>query len=765
MPSINKSHSPSRHRRAGRVLRVGFLLTLAVFATDALAATPIKVFLMGGQSNMRGRASISGLPAELLAAQEDILICRGSQGTVGDQLEFLAPNSPHLGDGGSFGPDLTFGRTIADNFPAADFALLKYAVGGTSLSGSWAVGTGPVYLDFRQTVTNGLALLEAAGYEPEIVGMLWHQGESSIGSTQQQYESSLNAFIADMRTHYGANMPFMIGEIAQIADGAENIVAAQQAVDTADPYAVFVPASDLSFFDQFHFDRPGLVTLGERFANYYGAHFEVLINGPGSETTLPTLTTTDPVNGGTIEVFSNLEATFSEFIVPTGTGSITLKNLDDASGASDLVIQLPDPQVSDNGTQLVIDPETNLAANTNYAVRISSDALEDLAENPFAGILTDEVWFFSTAAPIDPALVVYEPFNDNDSTLPGNTPGMGLTGTWAGDNRATTVTGLAYGSLSTSGNGVQATNGWTNNQVGITASPEYAELLPDGGAMWFSIVFSANVNSDNNVYNRFTFGIGSSSFGANGDLSSGQAIGFGNSGGKLYAGLWETTNWGPDNLQGQPPTTAVNDNFGSLATDTPTLIVGYVQWGADASSPDVVTLYMPGEDLAIGSAVASSSGIVDQSTFDQLMTHNGNVVASQFDEIRIGATYADVVPSSGITFVSWQSANGTTGAFGDDHDGDGVTNGIEFFLFGANNSTGTNLMPGVANSGSTVSVTWPKAADYPGSYGTDYLVEISNTLQSDSWTPADPAQLSGETTYSFPSLSSKEFVRLKVIGP
>ena len=765
LKKLNGPFAASRLLCKGKLLRVGLGCALALCLADALAAAPIKVFLMGGQSNMRGRASVDGLPQSLLDPQGDILICRGSQGTVGDRLEFLSPNSPHLDDTGSFGPDLTFGRTIADAFPGADFALLKYAVGGTSLGGGWNIDSGSVYQDFRQTVANGLALLEADGYQPEIVGMLWHQGESNIGNTQEQYEAVLSEFIADIRARYGANLPFMIGEIGQIVDGSEIIVAAQQAVATVDPYAVFVPASDLSFQDQFHFSTAGMVTLGERFANYYSANFEVLINGSGSETTLPTLVSTDPVNGGSIDVFDNLTATFSEFVVFSGSGSITLKNLDDASGASDLIFNLPDFQVTDSGTRIIIDPTVNLAANTNYAVRISSDALEDLAANPFAGIQTDNVWFFSTAAAIDPQLVVYEPFVDSNSTLPGNTPGMGLSGSWAGSNNATTVTGLSYGNLSTSGNGVQATSGWTNNQVGIASSPEYAELLTHGGEMWFSIVFSANVTEVNNAFNRFAFGIGSSSFSSNGDLSSGQAIGFGNALGKLYAGLWASTNWGPDNLQGQPPATAVSGDFGSLSANTPTLIVGHAQWGADAATPDTVTLYLPGTDLTIGSAVASSSGIVDQSSFNTIMTHNGNEVVSQFDEIRIGATYGDVVPARAASFAAWQSANGTVGAISEDHDGDGVENGIEFFLFGANNSTGPGGVSEIVSSANALSVTWAKAVDYPGSYGSDYLVEVSSTLQPDSWTPADPADLSGDITYTFPAALGQHFVRLKITYP
>ena len=37
-------------------------------------------------------------------------------------------------------------------------------------------------------------------------------------------------------------------------------------------------------------------------------------------------------------------------------------------------------------------------------------------------------------------------------------------------------------------------------------------------------------------------------------------------------------------------------------------------------------------------------------------------------------------------------------------------------------------MPGIVNTGDTLSVTWAKADDYPGIYGTDYVLEVSTTL-------------------------------------
>ena len=69
-------------------------------------------------------------------------------------------------------------------------------------------------------------------------------------------------------------------------------------------------------------------------------------------------------------------------------------------------------------------------------------------------------------------------------------------------------------------------------------------------------------------------------------------------------------------------------------------------------------------------------------------------------------------------FSSWAATNGTAGTIDQDHDNDGVSNGIEYFLGGNTNTTGFTALPGVTNTGGTLSVTWIKAADYAGTYGT-----------------------------------------------
>lgn len=257
-----------------------FFFACGIVVSESAQADAIKVFLLGGQSNMGGRADATGLSTELQGSQSDVLYYSGTLGP----LETVHPDGVNAGE---FGPEVTFGRSIADAFPSTNFALIKYAAGGTSLYEDWAPdtgsGAGSKYADFQTTVTNGLQALEDAGHTVEIIGMLWHQGESDAAEGQAaNYQANLTNFIADIRGKYGSDLPFLIGEISRDYAGEVTVADAQIAVGAAVDNATFVQASDLSFADSNHFDTAGMITLGERFANSYATNYSSFVPEPGS---------------------------------------------------------------------------------------------------------------------------------------------------------------------------------------------------------------------------------------------------------------------------------------------------------------------------------------------------------------------------------------------------------------------------------------------------------------------------------------------------
>jgi hypothetical protein len=145
----------------------------------------------------------------------------------------------------------------------------------------------------------------------------------------------------------------------------------------------------------------------------------------------------------------------------------------------------------------------------------------------------------------------------------------------------------------------------------------------------------------------------------------------------------------------------------------------------------------------------------------------GNIRSSKFS---IGGTAT--APAS--SYAAWQTANSTAGEISEDHDGDGVSNGVEYFIGGNADTTGFDALPGVNGTGGNLSVIWSKAATYSGTYGVDFVVETSDNLAG-AWIveKADPEAgftvtfpSATEVKYTFPNPpGTKKFVRLKVTGP
>lgn len=262
-------------RRCASVSAALWLLLVMVPGVVGLArGASVDVILLGGQSNADGRGSTNDLPAELQGEQTNVLLYRGS-GSDGNATvpRFTLLN---LRPGGSssanqFGPEVSMGHALAASLTNPNLAIIKYAQGGTSLAADWAPDSGPKYQAFTNTVAQGIQALEAAGHTVSILSMTWMQGErdGQDSGYAPLYKDNLTAFITRMRTLYGSDMPFVIGQLHSGYSGEAwtTVQQAQQTVADADTRTAMVVTHDLSLkTDNLHYDADGLVGLGARFA-------------------------------------------------------------------------------------------------------------------------------------------------------------------------------------------------------------------------------------------------------------------------------------------------------------------------------------------------------------------------------------------------------------------------------------------------------------------------------------------------------------------
>lgn len=163
----------------------------------------------------------------------------------------------------------------------------------------------------------------------------------------------------------------------------------------------------------------------------------------------------------------------------------------------------------------------------------------------------------------------------------------------------------------------------------------------------------------------------------------------------------------------------------------------------------------------------TESGVAIGSVTIEFKDDNSTVSNTGLDDFAFSIT---TTPAG--SYAAWKMANSTSGTIDQDHDGDGVANGIEFFLHGPVDSTGFEFLPGVTNNAGTLSITWTKGIGYTGVYGAgaDYVVEVSTDLTVWSEAPSGDVQDTpgggGIVKYTFPSTPGvKRFARLRVTGP
>ena len=155
----------------------------------------MKSILMIGQSNMAGRGFINEVP---MICNERILMLRNAGWQMmAEPINYDRPNAG-IGLAGSFA------AMWCREHEGEQIGLIPCAEGGSSLD-DWAVD--------KNLFKNAVIQAGFAMQDSELIGILWHQGESdSYGGGYQTYYKKLQVIIESLRKELNAfEVPLIIG--------------------------------------------------------------------------------------------------------------------------------------------------------------------------------------------------------------------------------------------------------------------------------------------------------------------------------------------------------------------------------------------------------------------------------------------------------------------------------------------------------------------------------------------------------------------------
>ena len=155
----------------------------------------MKSILMIGQSNMAGRGFINEVP---MICNERILMLRNAGWQMmAEPINYDRPNAG-IGLAGSFA------AMWCMEHEGEQIGLIPCAEGGSSLD-DWAVD--------KNLFKNAVIQAGFAMQDSELIGILWHQGESdSYGGGYQKYYKKLQVIIESLRKELNAfEVPLIIG--------------------------------------------------------------------------------------------------------------------------------------------------------------------------------------------------------------------------------------------------------------------------------------------------------------------------------------------------------------------------------------------------------------------------------------------------------------------------------------------------------------------------------------------------------------------------
>lgn len=157
----------------------------------------MKSILLIGQSNMAGRGFIEDVSP--IYNEQIKMLRNGRWQMMAEPLNF----DRHIS---GVGPAASFAQAWAEDHLGETIGIIPCAEGGSSID-EWAVDG----LLTRHAISEAKFAIETS----DIVGILWHQGESdSYGERYKAYENKLRSLFKHLREELNApDIPIIIGEL------------------------------------------------------------------------------------------------------------------------------------------------------------------------------------------------------------------------------------------------------------------------------------------------------------------------------------------------------------------------------------------------------------------------------------------------------------------------------------------------------------------------------------------------------------------------
>ena len=245
--------------------------------------SPVKLFILAGHRNMEGeRAFIEDIKSlkgqETLANDNDRIAFKYSIGggyKISNGWEPLGP----AGFYGTFGPELSFGRTLQAKV-TDNIAIAKFTHSGSQMNDWTPQGTSAkdrnLYPQFISFIKESIKDLEAKGHPVQLAGIFYHVGENdmTLGNYRRESTKWLQSTVTQSRLDLG--MPALKWVVSQQPPADEkglnriDVTANLATLAATDPAFIHLKAFNLpKQQEKLVITTEGIVQLGETLAEGY----------------------------------------------------------------------------------------------------------------------------------------------------------------------------------------------------------------------------------------------------------------------------------------------------------------------------------------------------------------------------------------------------------------------------------------------------------------------------------------------------------------